>query len=196
MSGIAGYAARQVDNALTPGEHVQYAGMRHPIHLLGPAIGALAVGAASVAAWVYAHADPAGVCAAIHSHAVPACAAGLSSVAYLLPMMGLGVAAMILGVAVVNWQTRLLVLTERRLLMTSMYGFRINDLPLYSLRDAQLQQPMLGLAFGYATIVLTTPDGTMRLSKVRDAKGFYRILSAVAFPTLQQNSQQIAARQP
>ena len=195
MSGIAGYAARQVDNALTPGEHVQYAGLRHPMKLLGPALGALVVGAASAAAWVYAHADPAAVCAAIHGQA-GTCAAGLASAAYLLPIMGLGVAAMIFGVAWVNWQTRLLVLPERRLLMTSMYGFRINDLPLFSMRDAQLQQPMLGLAFGYATIVLTTPDGMMRLSKVRDAKGFYRILSAVAFPSMQQNNgQQIAARQ-
>ena len=194
MSGLAGYAAKQVDNAVTPGEHVQYASLRHPVKLLGPVAGALVVGAASIAAWVYAHTDPAGVCAAIHGQA-GTCAAGLASVAYLLPMMGLGIAAMILGVAWVNWQTRLLVLTERRLLMTSMYGFRVNDLPLYSVRDAQLQQPMMGLAFGYATIALTTPDGTLRLSKVRDAKGFYRILSAVAFPSMQQNSQQIAARQ-
>jgi hypothetical protein len=193
---FASYAAHQVDNALTPGEHVQYAAQRHPIKLLMPAVGSVVVGLASIAAWVYARTDPTKVCTAIHSHSVSQCAHGLASVAYLLPMMGLGLAVMIFGVAYINWATRLLVLTERRLLMTSMYGFRVNDLPLFSIRDAQLQQPMLGLALGYATIVITTPDGNLRLSKVRNAKAFYRTLSSVAFPSMQQgNNQQVAARQ-
>jgi len=193
---LASYAAHQVDNALTQGEHVQYASQRHPIKLLLPALGSVAVGLASIAAWVYSRTDPAKVCAGIHSHSVSQCAHGLASVAYLLPIMGLGLAAIIFGVAYINWATRLLVLTERRLLMTSMYGFRVNDLPLFSIRDAQLQQPMIGLALGYATIAITTPDGNLRLSKVRNAKSFYRTLSSVAFPSMQGNSsQQVAARQ-
>lgn len=193
--GMANYAARQVDNALTEGEHVAYASKRHPISLVPSAMLSLAIGVASLAAWLYSNAAPDKVCAVVNKAHEAACAAGLTSVAYLLPIMGLGLGFVIIGVAWLNWSTRLLVLTEKRILMTSMYGFRVNDLPLFSMRDAQLQQPMLGLLFGYASIYIKTGDGPMKLNKVRNAKDFYRTLSAVAFPTMSGAGSTVAIRQ-
>jgi hypothetical protein len=194
--GMADYAARQVDNALTEGEHVAYASKRHPISLLSSAIASIVIGIASLAGWFYANAYPDKVCAVVNKAHEATCATGLASVSYLLPIMGLGLGFMIIGVAYLNWSTRLLVLTEKRILMTSMYGFRVNDLPLFSMRDAQLQQPMLGLLFEYATIYIKTGDGPMRLNKVRNAKDFYRILSSVAFPSMNGAGSTMAIRQP
>jgi hypothetical protein len=193
--GMANYAARQVDNALTDGEHVAYASKRHPISLVAPALIAIVISVAAMAAWIYAQADPDKVCAVVNKAHEAACATGLASVSYLLPIMGLGLGFVIIGVAYLNWSTRLLVLTEKRILMTSMYGFRVNDLPLFSMRDAQLQQPMLGLLFGYASIYIKTGDGPMKLNKVRNAKDFYRTLSAVAFPSMSGTGSTVAIRQ-
>ncbi len=165
---MSNLALRQLEKAIVPGEEMIYLSKRHPITLVTPVFLAFV--------WVilgaFAYRWMADTKAA--------------SDAYLTIMIGLGLGAMTLGVAVIRYNTNLLLLTNRRLLMTSQYGFQQNEIPLWGVRDVQQLKPMLGLIFHYSTFTITGGDGRLyRLSYTVQPDEFYRYLSAVAFPIMQ-----------
>lgn len=165
---MSNFALNRLQSVLVPGEDMIYLSKRHPITLAGPSLMAFI--------WVV-------VGAVGFRYLLDTKAAGD---AYLALVMGIGLAGMTFGVAMIRYNTNLLLLTNRRMLTTSQYGFRQNEIPLWGVRDVQQNQPMLGLMFHYSTFMIAGGDGrTYRLSYVVQPVEFYRYLSAVAFPIMQ-----------
>jgi hypothetical protein len=165
---MSNFALRQLDNAMVPGEEKIYLAKRSGITLIMP----------YTLACIWMIAGAVGYRMLIGTHAAP--------LAWYAPMIGLGLAGMTYGVAMLRYKTNLLVLTNRRLLMTSQYGFRQNEIPLWGVRDVEQRKPMLGVLFHYSTFIITGGDGRhYRLSYITQPSDFYRYLSAVAFPIMQ-----------
>ncbi len=165
---MSNFALKRLESALVPGEDMIYLSKRHPITLVVP----------SFMAFIWF------VLGAVGFHFLQDTKA--AGDAYLALVIGIGLAGMTVGVAMIRYNTNLLLLTNRRLLMTSQYGFHQNEIPLWGVRDVQQIQPMLGLAFHYSTFSIAGGDGrTYRLSYVVQPVEFYRYLSAVAFPIMQ-----------
>lgn len=167
------YVANTIKKNLLPGETPLYVAIQSPYRLGPAAVGAafLGIGLAGAAWWMGYH--------GINGHVVPPLMDAMGIV------MGLCMGLFAFASPYINYMTKVIVLTPRRLLLTSQYGFTVNELPLYGIRDVQMFRPMSGLLFKYGHVAVTAGDGRVLVFRyVPRPTEFMQSISQVAFPQM------------
>lgn len=167
------YVANTIKKNLLQGEKPLYVAIQSPYRMVPAAVGSalLGLGLAGGAWWLGYH--------GINGHKL---SAGMDILGIV---MGLSAGIFAFASPYINYMTRVIVLTPRRLLLTSQYGFAVNELPLYGIRDVQMIRPMSGLLFKYGHVAVTAGDGRVLVFRyVPRPTEFMQAISQVAFPQM------------
>ncbi|MBU2766198.1 hypothetical protein HAP94_08310 [Acidithiobacillus ferrivorans] len=168
------YVASTIKKNLLPGEKPLYVAIQTPYRLVPTAIGSaiLGIGLAGGAGWLGYH--------GINGHTLTP---GMTALGII---MGLCTGLFAFASPYISYMTKVIVLTPRRLLLTSQYGFNINELPLYGIRDVQMFRPMSGLLCKYGHVAVTAGDGRVLVFRyIPRPTEFMQAISQVAFPQMQ-----------
>ncbi len=170
---MLGYVANTIRKNLLPGEKPLYIAVQSPYRLLPAAFisSVLGVGLSFGAWWLGQY--------GIQGHMLKP---GMEALGMI---MGLCTGVFAFASPYISYMTKVIVLTPRRLMVTSQYGFNINEVPLYGIRDVNMSRPMSGLIFGYGHVSVKTGDGqTIVFRYVPRTTEFMQAISQVAFPQM------------
>jgi uncharacterized membrane protein YdbT with pleckstrin-like domain len=149
---------------LITGESVVWETRIHRIQLLWPSVVSLFLGA--IAAFLFD--------GAVSSHG----SVGGTGILTVGALLFLVTALLVAGIAFVNWRSRKVIITDKRLRITSgAFEERAVSIFLAAIESAVLRQGILGKVLGFGTVTLRNRDGAVhRLGRIVEPTDFLQHL--------------------
>jgi uncharacterized membrane protein YdbT with pleckstrin-like domain len=149
---------------LIPGEKIVWVARIHRIQLVWPSLLATFLG--SIAIFLFF--------GAISPHG----SFGGTGILTVGALLFLVTALLVAGIAFANWQSRKVILTDKRLrVMSGVFEEKATSISLSTIESGGIQQGILGRIFGFGTVVLRDRDGTVHhLKETAEPTEFLRRL--------------------